>query len=240
MYAPSLGRFLQPDPIGYGDGMNMYAYVEGDPVNASDPTGLASCGGSGMGQSTGSADVTVVVCFTNGGAYDGGGGPDGIPSAGGDDHDSRDTTYVTVHGIKKKTSHQYTFSVFDYGCSADDVFTMWKASGASAPGAPHAKEGFTPRINLLGLGKVNPISQTVDSKSRTIVNNTLVGHDFYPGTVTITVKDLGPLGAMTTVVGVGDGANPLINDAVGYAFFGGVATTIANGCGDHKSNQWGT
>jgi RHS repeat-associated protein len=40
IYSPTLGRFLQPDPIGYGDGMNMYAYVGGDPVNAADPSGM--------------------------------------------------------------------------------------------------------------------------------------------------------------------------------------------------------
>ena len=39
-YSPHLGRFLQPDPIGYGDGLNLYNYVHADPVNRSDPSGL--------------------------------------------------------------------------------------------------------------------------------------------------------------------------------------------------------
>ncbi len=40
MYDPALGRFLQTDPVGYSAGMNLYAYVDDDPINATDPSGL--------------------------------------------------------------------------------------------------------------------------------------------------------------------------------------------------------
>lgn len=39
-YDASLGRFLQPDPAGYADGLNPYAFVHNSPVNGADPTGL--------------------------------------------------------------------------------------------------------------------------------------------------------------------------------------------------------
>jgi RHS repeat-associated protein len=40
MYSPTMGRFMQTDPVGYGAGANIYDYVLGDPVNLTDPMGL--------------------------------------------------------------------------------------------------------------------------------------------------------------------------------------------------------
>ena len=39
-YDPTTGRYIESDPIGINGGLNLYGYVEGNPVNYIDPSGL--------------------------------------------------------------------------------------------------------------------------------------------------------------------------------------------------------
>ncbi|RZI98547.1 MAG: hypothetical protein EON90_13035 [Brevundimonas sp.] len=63
-YHAGLGRFVQTDPVGYEQGLNLYAYVGGDPINTTDPTGMLAYPGL-----PGSQGCTAG-CETSGRSYE--------------------------------------------------------------------------------------------------------------------------------------------------------------------------
>ncbi|AVD71757.1 RHS repeat domain-containing protein [Desulfobulbus oralis] len=79
-YDPETGRYLSPDPIGLEGGLNLYAYVDNDPVNWVDPWGLTPAGtliGGAVGGALGGWGGSVL-----GGIAGGAGGTFALPGGG--------------------------------------------------------------------------------------------------------------------------------------------------------------
>jgi len=68
-YDAEIGRFISEDPLGFGAGVNFYAYVNNNPVNFNDPsgrvcvpcvTGLIAGGGAALGAYYSGADTSEI------------------------------------------------------------------------------------------------------------------------------------------------------------------------------------
>ena len=68
-YAAMLGRFLQTDPVGYKDDVDLYTYVADDPTDKTDPTGMTNVAADCAGQPTCHETVvqTVNIVHQSGG-----------------------------------------------------------------------------------------------------------------------------------------------------------------------------
>ncbi|MBX9815877.1 MAG: hypothetical protein K2X76_14345 [Sphingomonas sp.] len=95
MYSPTLGRFMQTDPIGYADGLNWYNYVGGDPISGTDPSGMCTVetignftyyyqGRKFLFKTLDSTETRLLGCDKNnfGGGGGGGGGGGAQPQSG--------------------------------------------------------------------------------------------------------------------------------------------------------------
>lgn len=120
IYSPALGRFMQTDPIGYEDNINLYAYVANDPVNKTDPTGMEE----------------IAVTGKRWPAIDWG-WPFPAPPGSTRDQETRQLANQLQRGLDNIGNW-----VCSYLCAEKAPGDATDPNGAKAPGKPGEAEGF--------------------------------------------------------------------------------------------------
>jgi RHS repeat-associated protein len=264
VYEPVLGRFLSADPFMPGSlgsqAPNRFAYVGNSPLSLIDPSGfddqdvtesqpqprvLPRCAVSIPG-------LPVDCPYEFGWRYSDNADPllhclqheyrvemwvrwriemgSAVPNQEPPRREPPRQPEYTPPDVPRGSPHEYAVQRSTV-CTADEAFSRLKEPGISAPGAPAAREGVTQSIDLFGN---NPITQTVDSQTRTIVNRTEPGHAFFDGTVVITAIPQPNDGSLVSIRGTGANDSPVLNVIVGKVFFGLSAHTVSAQCAtDH-------
>jgi RHS repeat-associated protein len=164
-YSPDIGRFLQPDPIGFiGDRTNLYRYCRNNPVNRRDPFGLEEIG-LGYTDAEKSADGVGYYTGSMGNPWDVGGSPDNESSFGvyGSPEDSWTDRGIVAGGAGPTLDTRIPGGIFYgvYGPSSEPG--IGPSRGAIAGGDNDStggkQTGFSPPSRP-GIPARNPVAAT--------------------------------------------------------------------------------